>query len=139
MLQRIQTLWLLLATTCGILTLKFSFFSGNKIDKNQVKTFQYLTATESILILIITVIVFMAALIAIFLYKNRKLQLRICIAGIIVSLVNIFLYYKETKTFAEGNYDLTAILSIAIPVFFILATRGINKDEKLVKSLDRLR
>src|SRR5579863_6868435 len=103
MLQRIQTLWLFLAATCGILTLKFSFFSGNKIDKNQIKTFQYLTASANFLLLILTVAVFITALIAIFLYKNRKLQLRIVIAGILVSLLNIFLYYKETKNFAEGN------------------------------------
>ncbi|MBS1935801.1 MAG: DUF4293 family protein, partial [Bacteroidetes bacterium] len=96
-------------------------------------------ASTNFIILILTVIVFVGALIAIFLYKNRKLQLRICIAGIIISLLNIFLYYRETKTFTEGNYDLTAILAIAIPVLFILAARGINKDEKLVKSLDRLR
>jgi hypothetical protein len=139
MLQRIQTLWLFLAATSGILSLKFSFFSGNKIDKTQIKTFQYLTASANFLLLILTVAVFIAALITIFLYKNRKLQLRIVIAGILVSLLNIFLYYKETKNFAEGNYDLTALLTIVIPVFFILAARGINKDEKLVKSLDRLR
>jgi hypothetical protein len=78
-------------------------------------------------------------LIDIFLYKNRKLQQRITILAIIVSLLNIFLYYEQTQKFVEGNYDLTAVLSLAIPVFLILAARGIYKDQKLVKSLDRLR
>jgi len=141
MLQRMQSIWLLLAAVCGFLTLKFSFFSGNKLDATNVKTFQYLTASGSIIILILTVAAFVAALITIFLYKNRKLQLRITLAVILVSLLNIFLYYRETKKFVEGEsgYNLTSLLTVAIPVFLILAARNIYKDEKLVKSMDRLR
>ncbi len=141
MLQRIQSIWLLLAAVCGFLTLKFSFFSGNKLDATNVKTFQYLTASSSILILILTVASFVAALITIFLYKNRKLQLRITLAVIIISLLDIFLYYRETKKFVEGEsgYNLTSLLMVAIPIFLILAARNIYKDEKLVKSMDRLR
>jgi hypothetical protein len=139
MLQRIQTIWLLLAAVCGFLTLKFPFYSGNKIDASNVKTFEYLIAPGSIIILILTVAIFVASLITIFLYKNRKLQLRITIAVIIVSLLNIFLYYTETKKFAEGNYSLTALLTVAIPFFLFFAARNIYKDEKLVKSMDRLR
>ena len=138
MLQRMQSIWLLLAAASAVLTLKFSFFSGNKVD-NQVKTFDYLTATSNILILIITIALVSGILIDIFLYKNRKLQLRITVLAIIVSLLNIFLYYRQTQKFVEGNYDLTAILSLVVPVLLILAARGIYKDQQLVKSLDRLR
>ncbi len=106
---------------------------------NQVKTFDYLTATSNILILIITIALVSGILIDIFLYKNRKLQLRITVLAIIVSLLNIFLYYRQTQNFVEGNYDLTAILSLVVPVLLILAARGIYKDQQLVKSLDRLR
>jgi len=133
-----QSIWLLLAAASAVLTLKFSFFSGNKVD-NQVKTFDYLTATSNILILIITIALVSGILIDIFLYKNRKLQLRITVLAIIVSLLNIFLYYRQTQKFVEGNYDLTAILSLVVPVLLILAARGIYKDQQLVKSLDRLR
>ncbi len=138
MLQRMQTLWLFLAAACGILTFKFSFFSGN-INQGQVKVFEFLTATTNVIILILTVALVSAIVIDIFLYKNRKLQLRIVLVAILVSLVNLFLYYRQARKFVEGNYDLTALLAIAIPVFLILAARGINRDEKLVKSLDRLR
>ena len=140
MLQRRQTLWLLLAAISGVLTFKYSFFSGNKGVAPE-KPFQYLTATTNIIILILTVALVSAIVIDIFLYKNRKLQLRIALAATAVSILNIFLYYKETKTFApgEGNYDLTSILAFVIPVFLIFAMSGIYKDEKLVKGLDRLR
>jgi len=139
MLQRIQTIWLLLAFLCGFLTLKFSFFSGNKLDANNVSAFTKLIASSNIIILILTVAVFIAAVIAIFLFKNRKLQLRIILVTFLVSLLNIFLYYRETQKFVNGEYSITAILAIAIPVFLLLATRGVYKDEKLVKSMDRLR
>jgi drug/metabolite transporter (DMT)-like permease len=139
MLQRIQTIWLLLAFACGFLTLKFSFFSGNKLDANNVNTYTSLLASSNILILILTVAIFMAAVIAIFLFKNRKLQLRIILVTFLVSLLNIFLYYRETQKFVNGEYSITATLTIAIPIFLLLAARGIYKDEKLVKSMDRLR
>jgi len=139
MLQRMQSIWLLLAAACGSLTLKFSFFSGNKVAGNQAKTFEYLTGASSMLILVLTVVLVSGILIDIFLYKNRKLQLRIALAAMLVSVLNIFLYYRQTQKFVEGNYGLTAIFALAVPVFLILAARGIYKDQQLVKSLDRLR
>ena len=139
MLQRMQTLWLLFAATANFLTFKYSFFSGNKQVDGQAKTFEYLTATTSTLILVLSVAVVSAILIDIFLYKNRKLQFRIALAAILISTLNIFLYYRETKKFVEGNYDLSSIFAFAIPVFLIFAASGIYKDQKLVKSLDRLR
>jgi Domain of unknown function (DUF4293) len=139
MIQRIQTIWLLLAAAAAFLTLKFSFFSGNKIELNQPAKFTYLNASSSIILLIFTVAAAIAAFIGIFLYKNRKLQLRVVLATMVISLLNLALYYFETKKFAEGNYDLTALIALAIPVLLIGAAKGIYKDEKLVKSLDRLR
>ena len=139
MLQRMQSVWLLLAALSAFLTIKFSFYSGNIETAGQPSSFQYLTAGFNILILIITIALVCIASIDIFLYKNRKLQARLAILGILLSLLNIFLYFKQIPKFAIGNYDLTAILVFLIPVFFFLATRGIFKDQKLVKSLDRLR
>jgi Domain of unknown function (DUF4293) len=138
MLQRMQSIWLLFAAVCGFLTFKFSFFSGNK-TVDQTKSFEFLTASSAMLLLVLTVAVICGTCISIFLYKNRKLQLRIVLVALIVSFLNIYLYYRETKNFVEGNYDLSAVISLAIPVFLLLALRGIYKDEKLVKSLDRLR
>jgi hypothetical protein len=141
MLQRMQSLWLLIAGACGVLTLKYSFFSGNKLSANQTKTFEFLTASSSIILLILTVAVVSAILIDIFLYKNRKLQLRIVLAAIVISITNIVLYFRETDKFVpgEGNYDLSCILAIAIPILLFFAATGIYKDEKLVRSLNRLR
>jgi len=139
MLQRMQSLWLLLAAVCAFLTIRLSFYSGNLETSGQPPSFQYLNAVFYIWILVITIVLVCLAAIGIFLYKNRKLQGRLSILGILLSLFNIYLYYQQTHRFTTGNYDLTAILALAIPILFYLAVRGIYRDEKLVKSLDRLR
>jgi len=142
MIQRIQSFWLLLASVCTLLMVKFFFYSGNKILETGEKQYQALTGANSPLyVLILIVATGIAALIAIFLYKDRKTQGRLTLVTLLVSIVNIVLLYLETKKFAagEGNYDLTALLSVAVPVFLFLASRGIAKDQKLIKSLDRLR
>jgi hypothetical protein len=141
MIQRIQTIWLLLTAAAAFLTLKFPLYSGNIIEDGQPKKFTAFTAQNNLLLLILTVGVGLASLIAIFLYKNRKLQLRVILATLAVSVINLVLYFLQTRKFiaVESNYGLAAILAIVIPVFLLLAIRGIRKDEKLVKSLDRLR
>jgi hypothetical protein len=141
MLQRMQSVWLLLAAVCAVLTIKFSFYSGNVEVPGQPVTFQYLTAAFSFWILIVTIVITCIAAIDIFLYKNRRLQGRLAILGVLFSFLNIFLYLKEIHRFVEnqGSHTISSIFVFLIPVFFFLAWRGIYRDQKLVKSLDRLR
>ena len=142
MIQRIQSIWLLLASAAAFLTLQFSFYGGNRIiAATNTKVYESLTARSNIMITILAAGVGLAALICIFLYKNRRQQFRIALVALLASIVNIILFFLESKKFVagEGNYDLTAALAFAVPIFLILALRGIKKDEKLVKSLDRLR
>lgn len=139
MIQRIQTLWLALASVAALLTLKFSFYSGNKQQPDLTSKWQELTATTNFILLILTAGLGATCAIVIFLYKDRKMQLRLTALALIISLVNIFLYYNEAKKFTEGNMDITALISLAIPIFLGFAIRGIYKDEKLIKSADRLR
>ena len=135
MIQRIQTIWLLLAAVASFATLKLSFYSGNK-DNN---LFEELTGSSHFLLLILSVAVGLLALITIFLFKNRKLQIRLSLLGIVLQLVVLVIYFQQIKTYVQGNFTLTSALSFIIPVFFILAWLGIRKDEKLIKSMDRLR
>ena len=67
--------------------------------------------------------------------------MRTTFVALLVSLLNIFLYYNETKKFIaiESSLDLSCVVVFAIPVLLFLAFRGIYKDEKLIKSVDRLR
>ncbi|QNA45642.1 DUF4293 domain-containing protein [Lacibacter sediminis] len=135
MIQRIQTIWLLLAAAASFATLKLSFYSGNK-DNN---LFEELTGSSHFLLMILSVAVGLLALITIFLYKNRKLQIRLSLLGIVLQLVALAVYFQQTKTYVQGSFTLTSVISFVIPIFFILAWLGIRKDEKLIKSMDRLR
>jgi uncharacterized membrane protein len=136
MIQRIQSIWLLLAATCVALSFKLPFYSGT--NAQAVPSYE-LIATESYLIAGTSLIVGLLALFIIFLYKKRILQLRLCVLGILLEALLIFLYYREVITFTAGTYSLWAILHSLVVIFFFLAASAINKDEKLIKDSDRLR
>lgn len=153
MLQRKQTIWALLAVICAALTFKFPFYSGNMaVGANghvflEVKAVPVLgfgrdsAGAGSVLILVVTALLIGGILFNIFNFKARKKQLWISIALFVLSLLNILLYYWKSGVppFTEGSYTLGAVFSVAIPVLLLLAARGIMKDERLVKSADRLR
>ncbi len=136
MIQRIQSLWLLLASACAFATFKFSYYSGT--NAKGLSPYE-LNARESILLMLVTVIVGGLALFNIFLFKKRAFQLRLCILSILLEAGLIFLYYLEVKNFTKGTYSLTAILHSVIIFAFYFAARGIHKDEKVIKDSDRLR
>ena len=139
MIQRIQTVWLFLAALFAALTYKFPFYSGNIINKEKVQVFEKLLASSKFLVLIFTAGLVAGTIIIIFMYKNRKQQMWLTAAAAGLSIINIILYFTELKKFVSGNMSLTAVFALAVPVFLLLAMNGIWKDEKLVKSLDRLR
>ena len=139
MIQRIQSVWLFLSALCAALTYKFPFYSGNILGKDNVQRYEKLVASSNFLLLIFTALLIGGSIAIIFLYKNRKQQLWLTIAAAAVSVINIIIYFSELKKFISGNMSLAAVLAFAIPVFLLLAVNGIWKDEKLVKSLDRLR
>lgn len=139
MIQRIQTVWLFLSALFAALTYKFPFYSGNVINKENVQQYEKLVASSNFLVLIFTAGLVAGTIIMIFMYKNRKQQMWLIAAAAALSIINIVLYFTELKKFVSGNMSLTAVFALAIPVFLLLAINGIYKDEKLVKSLDRLR
>src|SRR5580692_7086621 len=126
MIQRIQSIWLLLASACAFVSLKFSFYSGT--DSKGLAS-QFLTGSSDFILLLVTVVIGVLALFTIFMYKNRVNQLRLCIFDILLEALLIFLYYRQLSTFTNGTYSLTSVLQLGVILFFILAARGISKDE----------
>ena len=135
MIQRIQTIWLLLAAICAFLTLKFPFFSGSTIDIAHVE----LNGQFNILLLILTAIVGSLAAVCIFLFRNRVIQMRLVLVGLVLQIGCIALYFNAISKFTNGNFALWSVFSFLVAIFFIMAMAAINKDQKLVKSMDRLR
>jgi len=136
MIQRIQSIWLLLASACAFAGFKFSFYSGNKLNDTLLHE---LNATSSFLLMLSTILVGGLALVTIFLFKQRSVQRWLCVLGILLEALLIFLYYRETTVYTQGTYSLTAILQGIVLAGFILAIAGINKDSKIIKESDRLR
>lgn len=135
MIQRIQSIWLLAAGICGFATLKMPFYIGS-IGNTPAEHF---TALNSIFLMIIAITIAVVALVSIFLYKNRGLQLKLGLAGLAGSIIYLLLAFSKIKQYDTGGIALSSVFSFAIPVFYLLAVRGIYKDEKLVKNADRLR
>jgi len=139
MLQRIQSVWLLLAAAFDAITFRFPFFSGDWLkDDPETKTV-YLNAQTTTWLLIVTVLTGVLAFVNIFLFDNRKLQLKLCYLGIFLTVVLLTMYFLEMANFKDGAVAFWVIFYFAILGSYILAARGIWKDQKLIKSMDRLR
>ena len=138
MLQRIQSIWLLLAAVFDAITFRFPFYSGDWIKDNFLFVID-LNAKTTIWFTILTVINAVLAFVTIFLFGNRKLQLRLTYLGIFLTAVLLTLYFLELKNFIGGNIAVWVIFYFAILICYIFAARGIMNDQKLIKSLDRLR
>jgi hypothetical protein len=136
MIQRIQTLWLLLASICAFASVKLPFYFGSLEVPGPTVT---ITPYDHFMLLVFVIATGLVALINIFIYSNRSLQIKMCIVGLVLSLANLMHYFLFMKNFKTGGLSLYSILSFLVPVFFILAIRSIYKDQKLLKSLDRLR
>ena len=136
MIQRIQSVWLLVASVMAFLTLKVSFYSGTFLADNQ---YHQLNGTDNILLMITTIALGVVTLIAIFLYKTRIVQLRLCIIGILLDLLLLVLYFRAVQHFTKGEYAITAAAHLVIILSLFFAARGIKKDDKLIKDSDRLR
>ena len=143
MIQRIQTLWLLLAAIAMLATLKVSFYFGNIISSGEngaaIKTFTELNGSFNMITNILTVSIGVLSLITIFLYSNRKLQMKFIVAGIILELLLIAEYVFSIKQFSEGGYSAGSIIQLLVILFFFLALRGIRKDNKIIAESNRLR
>ena len=150
MIQRIQTVWLLLAAIISALLL-LDWHTGYvfmaDIPQGFGSVVKRLTVTEHFPSLIIAVVMLLMPFIAIFMFKDRKRQrmmtivsILACISFISVNLMRIENFKNETApTPTNGSYDVGSVIPAVVIVLLILAIRGINKDEKLIKSMDRLR
>ena len=140
MLQRIQSIWLLLAATCSFVSLKITFYAGNIIAEqgatNGVGLYSEIKGMDNP---ILTTAVGVVSLISIFLYKNRKQQIKFCVAAFFIEISLLIFYFYLTKTFKEGTIAIGAGIHLLIIIFILLAIAGIRKDNKIIAESDRLR
>lgn len=138
MIQRQQTLWLLLAAAASFLTFRFPFYSGDILENNMSR-FESLDGGSNFFLLILTGASVLVSAIAIFMFKDRKTQFKLALGGVLITVALLILYFNEVKKFANGHFALTSLFVLAMLAGYLMALRGIWRDEKLVKSLDKLR
>ncbi len=158
MLQRKQTLFLLLAAAFALLTLAFPIASYSRGD---ITGFVFRTTglftSEGVEVqdastripFAILIGVLAAALIAcVFLYKNRTRQMGFVRGTYMLTLIviaSMFVTDSSISTYlSQGgkvttHYGASSLLPLLTLLLAFLAERAIRKDEKLVKSADRLR
>jgi hypothetical protein len=152
MIQRIQTIWLLLAsiTIASLLFVPMVTSTVGNIEYKVLADGLYQTVDgtakklESFLPLLISVIaVSIMAFVNIFNFKNRTTQKRFIMGNVVLIIGLSFwcsVYAKKIPGGLEtANYNIGMFLPVIAIVFCILALRGIKNDEKLLKSADRLR
>jgi hypothetical protein len=138
MIQRQQTLWLLLAALTALLSFMFPFVTGKGLENN-LPVDKSIKAGSDFLLLIFTGASLILAGITIFLYKDRKLQIKLSLLGLLLTVVIIILYITQMNKLTQATLALFCVLPFAGAVGYFMAFRNIRKDEKLIKSLDKLR
>ena len=145
MIQRIQSIFLLLASGSLFSLFGVPFASSNQADTSLFADKVY-NIFDNPILMGMTITAGLVALINIFLFKNRSLQIRLDYLVITISLLlpflAMFLVLKSGDSYQSFEINEN-YLGLALPIFAIifsaLANRFINKDHKLVKSMDRLR
>lgn len=145
MIQRIQTVWLLLA---ALVAAGLFYFNVHKavIIKEGTEVTERMGAANNFLLLLLALVAVIVPVVAIFLFKNRKTQKKVATLGIIGNIGFIaaaVMLIGNINNKVPPPQDTTYLPGIVLPivsiVLIILAIRGINKDEKLIRSQDRLR
>ncbi|NGM73706.1 DUF4293 domain-containing protein [Sphingobacterium sp. SGL-16] len=157
MIQRIQTIWLLLATVVILGLFMFPYLNYTDLvglGKKLFVTGEYSAVNNEsvkqssfILQTIATIVVALVPLITIFQFKNRKLQIKLIYVSIaLIALLGVWMYFSSVATldlisqsFGANNIGVGFFLLPVSIIFLAMAIGGIRKDEKLIKSADRLR
>ena len=157
MIQRIQSIWLFLASATIFALFLFPYlqyadlggigkalkitgaYHGMEGQAVREKFFALQTIT--------TVCVGFLPLYIIFKFQHRKQQIKLIVLEIVLLLLfAAWLYLSASTALAEAQQSLSAnnigvgffLLPVSI-IFLLMAMGGIRKDEKLIKSADRLR
>ena len=147
MLQRIQSIYLLLTVVLSIITLCLPigtliegnrlidvYFYGYTIEEKAVPLLPMMLGT-------LLLIVVIAGFAAIFLFKHRKVQLKIAnlISIMLFLFFATFVGLTQMEQFSGITPNWTIVLPFVSLICVMLAKRGIIKDENLIKAADRIR
>ena len=145
MIQRIQSVLLLLAAAAVFALFKLPFGSAETIAGSALFNDGIFSIQDHVGLLGLFCAAGAIAFISIFLFNNRPLQLKLSRVAIIANVIGIILaavlFMQDSNAMgaAVPKEELGLGLPVLSIIFAALAIRFINKDENLVKSMDRLR
>lgn len=155
MIQRIQTVYLLLAAILtgmlSLLPLAHGITADTTLCAVSIWGFtapaptpdSYSGSWLNLAAGLVSIVTVLLALITIFLYRKRPLQKRLCnilFVLLILLCAAVSVYLIQTAALFK-DFNLSVICGFPVIAFIltILARRGVVRDEKLVRSLDRIR
>jgi len=145
MIQRVQTIFLILTALVFGSLFKVPFAISDQPSVQFLADRVY-DITDHPALLGLTILGIVLSIIAIFLFRKRKVQLKMGYLIIVMAIllpVVAFLLFTNTSADADPNVQVSDQIGMFMPIgailFASLANYFIRKDEKLVKSMDRLR
>jgi len=155
MLQRIQSIYLLLAGLALLSLFLFPLVHNVYVNNKPVTimvtgVFQDVNGRQEhteffVALAVATGIIAFLPIIIIFLFKSRKQQVALCYSVMLV-IIGYSFWMAQTAKKVMGeiqidthNWGIGLFLSSISLLFILLAIKAIQRDEKLVKSADRLR
>ncbi len=144
MIQRIQTIWLLVASICFLSEWIPSIIMVKTLTPDDgLFADKALYTAESMPLMFGSALSGILALISVFLYKERTFQILISALSSLLQLILtiggcIIILYRSNKL-NDFSPDIGFFLAMAGIVSIWLASRAIRRDQELIRSADRLR
>ena len=152
MIQRIQTIYLLLVVALGLALIWLPVVQlVTPVEAAELQVWE-LTAAQFLMapiqglwgLLVATALIPMLALIDIFLFKKRLLQARLNIFTVMLCLgyygvLAIYIWLAKMSMGVDWHILPWACIPLVNLILTLMATRRILKDEALVRAADRIR
>lgn len=147
MIQRIQSVYLLIATVITGLLFLLPFAEIAKDGAIYLFNFQGVlldgaVKNNGLVVPVLLVMIIALNILAIFSYSNRGKQVKLvwgAILTLVVLLVSFVYFTYLSFSGAQISFKLGAILPLIAVILDYLAIRAINKDDALIRSIDRIR
>lgn len=153
MIQRVQSLYLLLSAIFMGLVFLFPFVefidASSKVYELNFLQFKSLEENVTITYNVYPIAFFVGlsvllSIVTIFIFKKRLLQMRFSMFNIIIliailALVAFYTFKFKNDFNAAIAFGISSVFPIISIILILMAFRGIKKDEKLIRSVDRIR
>ena len=131
MIQRIQSIYLLIAViSMTLISFKVPIYYMNET---------LFMAQDDTKIFVLTIVGALLALLALFMFKNRKFQMKLIRLTVLIQMIigiRMFMLFIKFEVVLNNSFLFIMVFTL---ITLIMAYRGVKKDDDLVRSIDRIR